>query len=980
MEIQKFLEAAVMLADGEDLHPILAQQLSGMEAARQDEFAQSLKDHADRLMRTDTQQCLLVTRLLEDLADISGNPLHQALGLLARANALSIVLGEYRQAAELYARAIAIYAEQGCLVEQAQAQIGYVFTLGVLGRQAEAQASYQWAGEVLQAKQAWFQLARLHVNMAIVNSRRGDDLQALSLFDQAREAYRQMGIEGEPHWLRIEFNRAVVLRNLGRFDEAIEASRMAMEKYLQLGQTVAAARAEWELAITYFVLGRYNESLAMLDHVRQVLLQDGRQLHAILVEHFISDCLLQLRRFPEVLEKCRQVRQLFDARGSHYEVGQAILNEASAYIGLGQYQQALQSLGEARRLFEVEGNPVAMADADLKIAQVDILEGRAEMGLHLAQRCAEIYQQHDLPVWQARALLITGRAALALEQWQPAQAYAEEALALAEARGLPDIAFPAHHLAGQLALQKGDLQSGLAAFEEAIQEIEILCGKMMVEFRASFVEDKERIYEDAVQLSLHLDRPLHALELAERAKSRALLDLLAHRLDLSISARSPADVPVVEELQGLRLQRDRLYRRMHTDTGGQRSPVHPSKGGFGQRDMNEIFAEKSDNQRRHILALEKKITELWHGLLIRNADYAREANLWQVRSEPIQPFLEPGTVLLEYYCIHGQFIAFLVTRESISARWLNISIPQVQQLLQLLWLNLRSVPRSPAGSAELLHNNAQGILARLYQSLLAPLESEIREAARLVIVPHNALHYIPFQALYDGEAYLCERQEISYLPGANVLRYCQPAASPATGSAPASSCNLLAVGHSYQGRLPFTVQEAKMIAGMWEGEALLEEQATVGELRRRALDCQILHLAAHGDFRPDNPLFSGLALADGWLTTLDIFNLHLSSALVTLSACQSGRSVVGGGDELLGLMRSFLAAGASALVSTLWAVEDRSTAQLMSAFYNYLSQGQRKGAALRQAQLDLMHDSQESAYRHPYYWAPFFLVGNAGPL
>ena len=264
--------------------------------------------------------------------------------------------------------------------------------------------------------------------------------------------------------------------------------------------------------------------------------------------------------------------------------------------------------------------------------------------------------------------------------------------------------------------------------------------------------------------------------------------------------------------------------------------------------------------------------------------------------------------------------------------------------------------------------------------MLAPLAAEIQGAARLVIVPHNALHYVPFQALYDGEAYLCEHQEISYLPGANVLRYCQPAAVPAGGSVPASSCNLLAVGHSYQGRLPFTLQEAEMIAGMWGGQTLLEEQATLGELRRRALDCRILHLAAHGDFRPDNPLFSGLALADGWLTTLDIFNLRLSSALVTLSACQSGRSVVGGGDELLGLMRSFLAAGASALVSTLWAVEDRSTAQLMANFYGYLAQGLRKGAALRQAQLDLMHDPHEGAYRHPYFWAPFFLVGNAGPL
>jgi CHAT domain-containing protein len=144
-----------------------------------------------------------------------------------------------------------------------------------------------------------------------------------------------------------------------------------------------------------------------------------------------------------------------------------------------------------------------------------------------------------------------------------------------------------------------------------------------------------------------------------------------------------------------------------------------------------------------------------------------------------------------------------------------------------------------------------------------------------------------------------------------------------------------------------------------------------------------VHLATHGDFRADNPLFSGLVLADGWLTTLDVFNLRLKASLVTLSACQTGRTVVGGGDELLGLMRAFLSAGASALVLSQWAVEDRCTAQLMQAFYHKLESGWTKGAALRYAQLQFIRPGETSdgdVYRHPYFWAPFFLVGNPGPL
>jgi CHAT domain-containing protein len=145
--------------------------------------------------------------------------------------------------------------------------------------------------------------------------------------------------------------------------------------------------------------------------------------------------------------------------------------------------------------------------------------------------------------------------------------------------------------------------------------------------------------------------------------------------------------------------------------------------------------------------------------------------------------------------------------------------------------------------------------------------------------------------------------------------------------------------------------------------------------------CDVLHLATHGDFRPDNPLFSGLALADGWLTALEMFDLRLNASLVTLSACQTGRSLVGGGDELLGLMRALLYAGAASLLLSLWPVEDHSSAELMEHVYQRLADGQSKRAALREAQLCLLNESSARApYAHPYYWAPFFLVGDAGPL
>ncbi len=760
----------------------------------------------------------------------------------------------------------------------------------------------------------------------------------------------------------VQQNRAIALRNLGRFEASLQASHAAWEGLNELGQQVEAARARQNLALTYFVLGRYNEALEHLDEVRDVFLADGRRRDAMLVELFISDCLLQLRRFNDVLEKCRRVRSWFAELGTRRVVAQAIVNEAVAYAKLGRYPQALDSLAEARLIFEEEGNTAWVTSTDLETAAVLLQQGRYEDSLALAQECAAVFETQSLPVEEAQARLVAARAALALGRHDQANRLATQALAIGKGRNVPTLIYQGHHLLGALSAARGDLPGALAALDRAIEAVERLRGRLMVEFRVGFLEDKEAIYEDAVGLCLDLDQPLRGLEYAERAKSRALFDLLAYRLDLSIQARNTTDRPIVEELTRLRAKRDRLYRRWESEADS------------GQRGWTSSPGDRGQAQQE-VLALEKRITELWHKLLIHNADYAREAALWTVRTEPVQPYLPSDSTLVEFFIAHGQLIVFLVTGEGVQARRLTVDLARIQTLTQLLWLNLKAVPKSSPDRVSDLAANAQGLLGQLYKLLMAPLAGELRAFRRLIIVPHGPLHYLPFHALHDGTSFLLERHEISYLPGASFLRYCQ--------EAPLANSGLLAIGHTLDGRLPHTAQEARAVARLFNGRALLEDQATLTEVQRRISQPRTLHIAAHGDFRSDNPLFSGLALADGWLTTLDIFNLRLRASLVTLSACQTGRNVVGGGDELLGLMRAFLSAGAASLVLTYWAVEDRSTAQLMETFYRKLAVGWTKGAALRHAQLGLARardDQNGAAYDHPYFWAPFFLVGDSGPL
>ena len=966
------VEELLALPDPEAQRRFWQERLSGLETAAQESLIGRLKEQAEQFLRADIQRCLRTADLMLYIAAETGSAAGRALGLLAEANARAIGLGEYQEAVALYDEAAAIYAEIGEATEEARAQIGKLWPLSQLGRYQEALRSGEWAAGVLEAHEEWEHLAKLSSNLAIIHFRLGEDERALALFERAQALHERIGGPESSGWLRAEQNRAIVLRNLGRFDASIAASQRAHDQLQRDGQRMEAARAQQNLAITYFVLGRYNEALELLDEVRDTFLDDGRRRDALLAELFISDCLLQLRRFREVLETCRNVRAWFGELGAHFEVGQALINEAVAYAGLEEYAAAMASLEEARALFVEIGNATWVATADLEKANVLLHQEQYGDCLKAAQACAAVFRKQGVPVAEARANLVAAKAAAALEERETARGLLRRAQAFASEHDVPTLLYQSHYLLGTLRREEAAeatareeaLEGALQGYDAAIFHLERLQGRLMVEFRADFLQDKEAVYRDAVTLALDLERPEEGLAYAERAKSRALLDLLAFRLDLGLEARDAADEALVSELVALRTERDRVFRRWESGEG------------TGERG-GAALGEQAQAQQE-VVALEQRITDLWHRLLIRNAEYARDAALWQVRTEPVQPYLGEDTVLLEYFVARDELVIFLVTAGDVEAVRLPDPMGRVQQLLQLLWLNLKAAPRANARRLERLEVNARGLLQRLYDLLLAPVAPRLEGYGRLIVVPHGALHYLPFHALYDGRRYLLEQVEVSYLPGASFLHYCRNAQRAPAG--------LLAVGHTYQGRLSHTLHEAQTVAERWQGKALLEEEATVPRLREMAPGQRVLHLATHGDFRPDNPLFSGLALADGWLTTLDIFNLRLHASLVTLSACQTGRSVVGGGDELLGLMRAFLSAGAASLVLSLWAVEDRSTAVMMGDFYEALAAGHGKGAALRRAQRDFLEGARAEdpggnvPHSHPYFWAPFFLVGDAGPL
>jgi CHAT domain-containing protein len=276
---------------------------------------------------------------------------------------------------------------------------------------------------------------------------------------------------------------------------------------------------------------------------------------------------------------------------------------------------------------------------------------------------------------------------------------------------------------------------------------------------------------------------------------------------------------------------------------------------------------------------------------------------------------------------------------------------------------LKIDPQTSAANS--LTQLARRILRRLYGLLIEPLALDRYERQRLVIVPYGALHYLPFHLLYDGLTYLIERHEVVILSAAGL----------ATRPGPRREPGALILAHSWEGRLPHTLAEAQVVQRLFGGTLYADETADRAALQTNPT--QILHIAAHGQHRLDQPDLSYVHLADGQLYADDLLQHDLSYELVTLSACETGRANVAASEELIGLGRGFLYSGAGALLVSLWQVADASTLYFMERMYGTLRTGASKAAALREAQRSIVAESRQL---HPAYWGAFQLIGDAGPL
>jgi len=666
----------------------------------------------------------------------------------------------------------------------------------------------------------------------------------------------------------------------------------------------------------------------------------------------LSEIYLELNLSEEAREMAQEAFQRFEKLGMGYEAAKSLANEAIAHGQQGKIVQALELFTRARQLFAREKNQVWPWLLDLYQGLLLFHEGRYFEARRLCSGAAAFFDQTIVPSRAALAHLLLARIALEVGELQLAAEETEAAMVKMQGQQTLVLAYQAHLLRGQLAQGRGDRGAALEAYREACSSLETMRSRLhSEELKISFVKNRLQVFEALVEL--HLSGPPGEISAAEAfgwieaAKSRSMTEMIfqsGQTLPLGDAGQSE----LVRRIRDLREELNWYYHRIEQE---QLRPEENSPKRLQQ------LQEKAVSQEKELLRTLRELPahERENATLEGPADFSLQR---------LQAAVPEDAALIEYYSTGEQLIAAVVTRENIEI----IPVSLVSRALHYLHLLRFQISKFRMGTAYAqkferpMLQATQSHLQALHAELVAPLEGRLN-AKHLIFVPHGALHFLPFHVLRNADRYLCDSYTVSYAPSATVFALCQEK----TGK---ELRNSLVLGIPDE-RAPEILAEVKSVASLLPfPELFLGGDATTEVLRQRGLTSNLLHIATHGSYRQDNPMFSSIRMGDGYLNLYDLYQMRLPSKLVTLSGCATGMNFVSAGDELLGLQRGLFCAGASSLLLSLWDVHDQSTAKLMEAFYKNYIAGQELAAALQAAMKQIREENP-----HPYFWAPFVLVG-----
>jgi len=874
-----------------------------------------------------------------------------------------LVGGDMAAALQALRAAAAAFDELGQSAPAAQARVPTLIALSMLGRHDEAIAE----AEALEPRlvEAGDTLAASKVAL-----NRGSMLMRLDRYAEAAEGYRRAAVGfarvGDlEHSVMADIGLAGALTWHQDFAEAERMASRAQQRAAAHSLPVLQALALGELGQLHLHRGRIGQALQAVEAMVELLQGRAPPQRLLEAERARAETYLAAGLWPETIDACDRLVALADDLSAPIEAAWTRLMRGQARAEAGDIVGAHADLAAGQQAFALAGNAVGVARAQLLDARVALTEAdgapaRVSAAAALAHSAIAGLRAAGLARWRLEAELVLAQALRRGGDMAAAGALLAEVAAEAgdgPARAACELA------RAQLAHVQGRRDAALRHCDEALWRFERL--RLQVpggDMRIASAHDAEVADDLWVRLVDEAGAPPWALlQAIERGRARHLHDELAWRAcEGRIAAHGSGGtggtgkVDDQEDVARLRLNWLQHQAALALAGGG---PGGHAAAALQQR-LKAAETEWMQRERRAAAAQLPQFELGERSLAARAADPPAELDAVITR-------LGPDRRLLVYHLDGECWRACIVGPGGCVRR--DGRVPGLARRLGSLRLQLDAMRGlSCAGDRHAAQrlDRVTGLLRELHQDLIGPLADQLRGAGQLVIVPHRTLHALPFAALGDAAGPLLDRHEL--LLAHSVSAWLHAERRPAAAPGPAL---LFAAG---SGQLPAVRAEVMAVAAGWPGgaEVLLDGQATLRCWAERAPQAGTLHLACHASARPDNPAFSGLHLHDGIVTLADVAAMRLRTGLVVLSGCDTMLSRIAPGDEVLGLARGFLLAGARSVVATLWSVRDAVTAELMADFHAACHTGARPPAAMRRAQRRLAE-----RHPHPFYWAPFVVHG-----
>jgi CHAT domain-containing protein len=923
-------------------------------SARDKAQAQSLIEQSRELLRVDFHRALTYAQEAAAIADEIGDAHLLALSTRAQANALSVG-GNNQLAVEHHLKAIAAFEQLEDYAELARTLSASLQPLLLIGRYDEALASAERARALFEAQGDAVRIARLDVMIGNLLHRQDRFADAMVCYERAHQALALLGdADGV---LSAIHNKAVTLTTLNNFRDALAAYTEARRLAVERGLDQAVGQADYNIAWLHYLRGEYSRAIELLHTAASAARRTGDGYHAALSLLDLSEIYLELNLSVDAREMAEQAHTRFNDLGMGYEAAKALANAATSYGQEGKAFRAIELFAEARERMLRENNQVWPSLIDLYQAILLVDEGRLFEARRLGLAALEQFDASGLSGKAALSLLLLARIGLRLDDAAEAQRRCDAAIEKLSSVESPILVYHAHLLLGHALTRTGDSAGAFAAYQIARDALETLRSRLNgEELKIAFVKNKGEVYERLVQLCLDGENGTGGFEeaftLVEQAKSRTLFDLMFQPVH-ALAREEGSESQLAHAIRELREELNWYYHLVELEQ------LRP-----GDNSDEKLLAFQ-----REIGSREKEMARTVRELTLTGAPQSDLLAPSVYSLEHIRAVLPADTTLVEFFTVEDRIILCLVDRDRVEMAPISLMSRVASQIrmLQFQFSKFRLGADYLKTFERALLTTTQAHLHEIFNELLAPVWPQLR-GRRLVIIPHGALHYVPFHALFDGEQYVTDMCAVSYAPSASIYARCQQQASGhGTGA--------LVFGVA-DDSAPLIDAEAKAVAAVLpDAQLCIGRDATEQVLRTSGRNSRIVHIASHGYFRPENPMFSGIRLGDTYLNVYDLYRLRLRADLVTLSGCATGANVAAAGDELLGITRGLFCAGAHTLLLSLWNVHDESTAALMTRLYRRVAQGRAPVDALR----DTMRDVR-SQHPHPYYWAPFVLTGKSAQL